>query len=491
MTNLFFMVFIDYMIIPNIQMMENRRVYSLQNSRVLYPAASAGCTHATFMKSVNSKDLTTDVFTRTKPPENVSFSGGITYISNTFETRFPKTFFKKLAAEHLPCAYTGIEMGSRADYDALKEMHVLQKRSLVAIKFLKNFKNNMAGVEKEIFNYLEMESKKHPDLKLQELLQLKYTSAEKTLITQQSNVLNKINLIARKLPKNDYLTVRKLVQASFDKIFAQEPLPEERFSRKTFLYHLKKLDINDVKIKSSMLKTAEKLPQSSNSFNAFIVKYSQPYKVRYMNDKPVRLPRDSEELGLRLLEPMLATDEHIYPQELYKLEEQARQKGEKSAKDLSDFRVTILTAKFINEEKGNMLFDDFIKKSKYNVKENIQNHINALTNTCKVWMKKGRIEDSAQLADYIQVLKSEFEMRSKLVTVDISELEKILPDVQSSYNTYIEKLKAKKLKKEGFRKSIKRVDSADNNHNEHYMSAGGRVLENRKIQKHSSRFSHK
>ncbi len=68
-------------------------------------------------------------------PVNVKFTGDITYISNDFEAKFPKTFFKKLAAEHLPCAYTGIEMISRAEYDQVREMHVLQKRGPVAIKF--------------------------------------------------------------------------------------------------------------------------------------------------------------------------------------------------------------------------------------------------------------------------------------------------------------------------------------------------------------------
>ena len=67
-------------------------------------------------------------------PVNVKFTGDITYISNDFEAKFPKTFFKKLAAEHLPCAYTGIEMISRAEYDQVREMHVLQKERTCCYK---------------------------------------------------------------------------------------------------------------------------------------------------------------------------------------------------------------------------------------------------------------------------------------------------------------------------------------------------------------------
>lgn len=59
----------------------------------------------------------------------------------------------------------------------------------------------MFDIEKNVLTILETLSKKHPEFTLQELLQLKYPQAEKVLIKQQSNVLNKINMIIRKLPK--------------------------------------------------------------------------------------------------------------------------------------------------------------------------------------------------------------------------------------------------------------------------------------------------
>ena len=92
-------------------------------------------------------------------PVNIKFTVDITYISNDFETKFPRTFFKKLAAEHLPCAYTGIEMISRAEYDRLKEMHVLQKRGPVAIKFLKKYKNRRTNCTHNLFACLNFQLK--------------------------------------------------------------------------------------------------------------------------------------------------------------------------------------------------------------------------------------------------------------------------------------------------------------------------------------------
>ncbi len=423
-------------------------------------------------------------------PVNIKFTGDITYISNDFETKFPRTFFKKLAAEHLPCAYTGIEMISRAEYDRLKEMHVLQKRGPVAIKFLKKYKNSMIGVEKEIFSYLESESKKHPDLKLQELLQLKYASAEKTLIRQQSLILDKINLVGRKLQRNEYLELRKLINSSFDKIFEPNPQPEDRFRKKDFQIQLENLDIKDQKLKTKLLKIAKALPTSSSSVNAFIVKYSQPYKVKYADGELIKTVRDSEELGLRLISPVLATDEHIHAHKLYRQEEQELLKNIKNNKNLKTFKVTILTTAFINNKKGDTSLDEFIKNSAYNIPQNVQIHINKLTKTAYVWMKKGNLEDAATLVDYIHVLKNEFSKRSKLITVDTSELEKIEPEIIQAYQKHTDKMQLKKMKKAKKEptKSSKRPDNADNSHSEVYTTADGRRMENRKKQRHKSRF---
>lgn len=423
---------------------------------------------------------TQDIFKKSEPHRNVSFLGGFTYVSKAIQAEFPASFFRKLAGEHLPCAYTGIEMISRADYDELIRMGVLKQRSAVAIKFLKKFKNNMFETEKTIFTMLETESKKHPNLKLQELLQLKYPAAEEILINQQSGILNKINIIIRELPKSEYQNVRKLIKTSFDKIFEQNPPPEDRFRRKDFLYHLKKAQITDKNIKQKIIETAEKLPNSETSINAFIVKYSQPYKIKYEDGEPFKRPRDSEEIGLRLLYPSLATDEHIYPEMLYNKEAEARINGNREAKNLSRSRVTILTTERINGIKDKMLLDDFIKISSYDIKTNIQNHINSLCHLAEVWMKKKQIEDSHRLTKYIEVLKEEFERRSNIVSIDTTDLNKILPEISDAYQN-ISKRETKKTKKAR--------THADNSHKENYISSGGKIMQNRKVQRHSSRFS--
>lgn len=410
----------------------------------------------------------------------VSFQSAVIFANNDFETRFSRNFFKKIIQEGVPCAYTGMPMIPRSEIDAQITAQTFKKKSSVAIQYLKQHKDSMFDIEKRVFTILEKEAKKHPDLKLQELLQLKYPMAEKALITQQSAILDRINLISRGLPRQDYLKVRQFINSEFDKIFEPNQLPEERFKRKDFIYKLKELKLSDRKLLDKMLKTADKLPQSSTSVNAFIVKYSQPYKLKYYEGENYKkIPRDSEELALRLLRPSTATDDHIYPQELYRKEERARQNGDAEAEKLSDMKVTILTTAYINEIKTNMLLDDFIRSSKYDVKNNIQKHTDRLIEICKKWANDGRIEDANKLADYIKILKQEFQLRSEIVDINIDKLEEFLPELSQMEQKYNIKQAQKRLKSTG---------RADNSHSETYIENNGHQMENRKSHKHTPRF---
>ena len=418
---------------------------------------------------------------------NVAFAGSIVFERTEFEKHFPKSFFKKLMKEDLPCAYTGIPMIPREEIDSLINKKVFNKKSEVAMRYLKPYKESLysGSIERKVFDLLEKESKKHPDLKLQELLMLKYNTAEKSLVGQQVRILNQIILMARNLPKKDYIKVRNLVQTSFDKIVAQDPLPEERFRRKEFIYSLKDLDISNVKMKESMIKKSQKLPQSSNSFNSFIVKYSQPYKFKYSEDgEIIKVKRDSQELALRLLLPSVGTDEHIYPQKLYRQEELARQNGEEAAHNLSDYKVTILTSSYINGLKGDKLLDDFINESKFDIPKNIQNHIDKLVEIDNKWLSKGKVEDAARLADYIIALKKEFELRSDIVDVSISKLIDLYPKLNN-------KIEIHAKNKKNFHKRIKKTGRASNSHGETYIGNDDNTMENRKVQKHVCRFSNK
>lgn len=396
--------------------------------------------------STMERQPVTDIF-KAQTLDSVTFQGHLAKAERIFENKFNKIFFRKIANEHLPCAYTGIEMISQKQFDELIQTKVLSGNSADVIKELKKFEKSLFPVENGIFNILKSLSEKYPEKNLQELLKLKYPIAEKKLIQQQANTLNQINMVIRDLPKEEFLKIRGIVQESFDKIFAPNPNPQDRFKRKALLFKLKTQNLTNKKIQKRIIKLAEKLPNSETSVNSFIVKYSEPYRIRYENKNPKRIPQTSEEIALRLLRPSLATEEHIYPQAMYRAEELAARNGDETAKNLSKLRVTILTSNYINEIKKDFLFDDFAPKVKYNINENIQKHINKLIKIDKDWLNHGKIEDAALLTDYIMTLKEEFQRRSKIITIDIKDFEEKLPEIKDKIAKHIEKMENKKSKK--------------------------------------------
>lgn len=396
--------------------------------------------------STMERQPVTDIF-KAQTLDSVTFQGHLAKAERIFENKFNKIFFRKIANEHLPCAYTGIEMISQKQFDELIQTKVLSGKSADVIKELKKFEKSLFPVENGIFNILKSLSEKYPEKNLQELLKLKYPIAEKKLIQQQANTLNRINMVIRDLPKEEFLKIREIVQESFDKIFAPNPNPQDRFKRKALLYKLKTQNLTNKKIQKRIIKLAEKLPNSETSVNSFIVKYSEPYRIRYENKNPKQIPQTSEEIALRLLRPSLATEEHIYPQAMYRAEELAARNGDETAKNLSKLRVTILTSNYINEIKKDFLFDDFAPKVKYNINENIQKHINKLIKIDKDWLNHGKIEDAALLTDYIMTLKEEFQRRSKIINIDIKDFEEKLPEIKDKIAKHIEKMENKKSKK--------------------------------------------
>ena len=396
--------------------------------------------------STMERQPVTDIF-KAQTLASVTFQGHLAKAERIFENKFNKIFFRKIANEHLPCAYTGIEMISQKQFDELIQTKVLTGNSADVIKELKKFEKSLFPVENGIFNILKSLSEKYPEKNLQELLKLKYPIAEKKLIQQQANTLNRINMVIRDLPKEEFLKIREIVQDSFDKIFAPNPNPQDRFKRKALLYKLKTQNLTNKKIQKRIIKLAEKLPNSETSVNSFIVKYSEPYRIRYVNKNPKKIPQTSEEIALRLLRPSLATEEHIYPQAMYRAEELAARNGDETAKNLSKLRVTILTSNYINEIKKDFLFDDFAPKVKYNINENIQKHINKLIKIDKDWLNHGKIEDAELLTDYIMTLKEEFQRRSKIINIDIKDFEEKLPEIKDKIAKHIEKMENKKSKK--------------------------------------------
>ena len=437
--------------------------------------------------NIKLNTLERDIFVKEplSATEDIAFTGQIKFITNEFKKKFNKTFFKKLMREGIPDAYTGKEMISQEDIDSLKSLGAFKKKSVIAMKFLKQYEDCMYPIEKEIYYILKNLAKKHPDMNLQELMQMKHKRAEEILIQQQTKILDKINMMIRVLPRGEYLQARKFINGAFDKILDPHPTPETRFSRKVFLHGLDELKISDPKTKEKIMAVASKLPQSSDSINAFIVKYSHDTKVIDKNpfgkQEIVVVPRSPEEIAFRLLDPAVQSDEHIWPQAEFRKLEEAIQKGEIKREDAETLRVSILTSKYINNLKSDTLIDDFIGQTKeYDIPKNIQAHMDRLLDVMDKWARTGKFEDAALLGEYIKVLEKEFQLRSNIVRVDVGDLEPKIAELQQ---------KAEEALQRRIEKKQRRAANAANNHGETSFDRDGTPLENRKVHVHSPKFN--
>ncbi len=369
-----------------------------------------------------------DIFQKS-PAVNVSFVGEVSEVQEQDE--FKKKYsglFKKLLKEGIPCAYTNLPMVPPEELQRLVDTGAFNKDASISMGYLKRYEDSIVpgSIERQAFDLLEKGTRKHPNMTLQEIIRLRYPYVENALVAKQTNIINDIILMARRLPPKDYKAVRALTQVSIDKILAQDPKPEERFSRKKFLYPLHDLSLSDSGVKKAIWHKAIKLPQSSTSLEAFIVKYSQPYKIKRTEEgEEIRVVRDSSDLANRILCRYRGTDDHIYPQVRYKKEADARKRKEKWAQGLSNYKVTILTSDYINNKKGDTLIDDFINRSEYPIPRNIQRQVNRFIEIYKKWIAAGKINDAVLLEEYLRDLKKEFELRSNIVRIDISDLRKV------------------------------------------------------------------
>ena len=112
--------------------------------------------------------------------------------------------------------------------------------------------------------------------------------------------------------------------------------------------------------------------------------------------------------------------------------------------------------------------------------KHIQNHINRLLDIFEKWVNNGTFQDAHLLGEYIVVLRDEFALRSKLVKINIGDIEEKLPQLQQR----IIENKAKHIAAKA-----KRTARADNNHKDHNTTNKGHQIENRKLQIHGPKFS--
>ena len=124
------------------------------------------------------------------------------------------------------------------------------------------------------------------------------THTNDNTIEHQRRTVGMLDWVLRKSILKDDAQLCELISGAKARLANKETVIP--FSRKSFIYDLSKIikPLNNVEIESKIISIAQRLPTSSQDFNAYMLKIS--------SDTP-------DKIGFRLLWPYLASVEHIFP----------------------------------------------------------------------------------------------------------------------------------------------------------------------------------
>lgn len=332
----------------------------------------------------------TDMFTRNV--DTVSFSAKL-------DERFSKKFLKELLILGLPCPV------------CRKNLIPLEVMSNPAVDSLKIFTPNldkMSDINRQAYQKLAEIAPLYPEKNIQKLLQVMFPNAERNLILVQRDILDSLNFLSRELPDDKGINLRKIIGTTFEEIFQRQTDSEKRFKRKRTIQKFTKFSrsIEDKKLAGQITDSIQRLPTSTSSLDAFIVKYAY---------------RDPENIGMKLYPDDFGTLEHIIPES---------QGGriviwECSADNSARGSISINNQHLLNPDMG----------------ENIQNSINRLINIHNTdeWRKLTEPNAKAKLKEYIFAVRNDYLIASKgKICVDIEALGSIPLDV---INTEIKRIR--------------------------------------------------
>lgn len=222
----------------------------------------------------------------------VSFTGKKS--DNVNPSRKP---LEELYKHGLSCFCCGRTMIPPDEITNLKNSHVLRAKAPEAIKALEKYKNSMHTVEREIFEMLKEESKKHPDYDFRQILQEMKPEHEEKLIKMQFGIFQLIEKASENINPEQRKQIKELIRIEKEKINQGN----NKFRRKYFVNQFKRIFENskNTATKEHLIRLANKLPTSYENKSAFIVKYSN---------------RNAEDIGIRLLSYSMCTIEHVTPQ---------------------------------------------------------------------------------------------------------------------------------------------------------------------------------
>lgn len=197
-----------------------------------------------------------------------------------------------LASNELPYAYK-----SKFDILMKETDNKLNERPVIIPFSSYEFKYRLSKIQETISNGATPKELRVLKKMMKESKRLSNTTNEAT-IDNQKKVIKLLDHILKKSVLKDNTELQNLIDLSKSRLMHEKIVVP--FQRKIFMYDLAKIleDLPDENLRNRLMSIAEKLPTSSESFSAYVIKIAA---------------EPADKIGHRLLWPSLASVEHIHP----------------------------------------------------------------------------------------------------------------------------------------------------------------------------------
>ena len=328
---------------------------------------------------------------KNKPENNniIKFSGSSTGVEGS-------KMRKALYGITCPCC--GIKMISTKDINsALKLPPDTPSKEVIPI--LAKYKNQLHGVEKDVFYTLKALSMDYPNLSLRQLLDMEREYSLKLLRNDENKIIERIrkigHFISEKSMKKLEATIKEAEQ------FINQDGINSTFKRRVFIAKIADITktLPEKDAAQTIFEIAHEIPRAGNSKPAFIVKYTEK--------KPsTGIERTSHDIIKGMLFPSIGTIEHVKIRS-----PKFRHGGGKNQRN-----NYILECQRDNNLRDSMPFIEFIKTNPQFYGENLQKYIDTIIEKLNNGKLKGFEDYPAQIARTLR-----YQSKGK-IKIDISKL---------------------------------------------------------------------
>ncbi len=262
------------------------------------------------------------------------------------------------------------------------------------IEIISPYEEGLMPVEKALFKEIKIANAGETKKSLQDIMNDLRGLTIDILNKKQNKVIADIETTAhqelRGATKGKVLDITRRA-----KELLKDDASSGQFKRKDFIKDIKRIKTSNTReqnVINNLVKIAEQTPNSEQDLGAFVAKYSCKLNK---NSSLEAKQRSNEEIAQRLINPSIASVEHIRPQETYKNIRITHTVPKDNIANLS------LAHRSCNSERDNLSLAQYIHQ-KPEVKSFIQKHVDFVSDA----IKKGELTG---MDDYPQQLKTAYE----------------------------------------------------------------------------------